>query len=246
MLHYRELPPSPRLAAHIECYWTICQQGPGPLQRVLPDGCADLLLTQTGSSAALSAVGPMTRYLDHSVPEGTRLFGVRFRPGRWRRALAVPGERIVDSIVPLEDLWGSRAGGLRERLAEAGSLEESARAVEAALSTPEGDEPIDRAVAFLVQAGGCVSMDDLARDAGLSPRQFRRVCLDRTGLTPKFLARVLRFRHAAARVGRNEVASAVALDCGYYDQAHLIRDFREFAGRTPGALADRANSVAAL
>jgi methylphosphotriester-DNA--protein-cysteine methyltransferase len=93
--------------------------------------------------------------------------------------------------------------------------------------------PVEHAVALLERTGGCAAVDDLAREAGLSARQFRRVCLERTGFTPKFLARVLRFRRAAARLASGRAAADLALDCGYYDQAHLIHDFREFSGRTP-------------
>lgn len=72
----------------------------------------------------------------------------------------------------------------------------------------------------------------------MSPRQFRRRCLEESGLTPKHLARVLRFRHAW-RMAHSAAAlnwSAIALDAGYCDQAHFIRDFREFTRETPMAV----------
>jgi AraC-like DNA-binding protein len=235
MLHYAEIPPLPHLASVIECFWTMRQDTPGPLHRVLPDGCADLLLTRTQSAATLDTVGPMTRFRDHVLPPGEQLMGVRFRPGRWSAVLAVPGERIVDAIVPLEDLWGARARRLLERLANASGIEECARAVESALPLEIEAGPVERAIAFLEHAGGLAGVDDLARAAGLSARQFRRICLEKTGFTPKFLARILRFRHAAASLDSATSAVDLALDSGYYDQAHLIRDFREFAGRTPGS-----------
>jgi len=149
--------------------------------------------------------------------------------------LAVPGDRIVDSVLPLEDLWGSRAKRLLERLANAGSPQECARIVQAALPEVRTAGPVERAVQMLERAGGSASIDELAAHAGLSPRQFRRLCLEKTGLPPKFLARILRFRTAAAKLDTCVSAADLALDCGYYDQAHLINEFREFAGRTPGA-----------
>ena len=97
--------------------------------------------------------------------------------------------------------------------------------------------PAQKAISWIEARHGCISIDELAHAAGLSPRQFRRVCLELTGLTPKFLARVLRFRRAlaATHTGRPDCA-ALAADCGYYDQPHLIRDFRQFAGRSPMAV----------
>jgi len=91
----------------------------------------------------------------------------------------------------------------------------------------------------MAERHGCVSIDEVADQCGLSARQFRRICLAQTGLTPKFLARILRFRHALAQVHAHPCAFAhMALDCGYYDQAHLINEFRELSGRTPAAAAD--------
>jgi len=81
---------------------------------------------------------------------------------------------------------------------------------------------------------GVVSLDEVASQAGLSPRQFRRLCREQTGLSPKLLARILRFRYAISRVHdeRGEHAG-LAADCGYFDQSHFIADFQRFSGQTP-------------
>jgi AraC-like DNA-binding protein len=234
-MSYREIAPPPQLAERVECFWTS-QTGAGQMQRVLPDGCADILFTRTSGGFALEAVGPMTRYRDHAAAPGQFHFGVRFRPGMWCDVMAVPADRIVDAVLPLEDLWGSRVRHLADPLAEAPSAEACVRIVAANLPPSAGVGPLERSVKFLERVRGCASIDELARQAGMSPRQFRRVCLAQTGLSPKLLARVLRFRHAVARIEPQADAVAVALDCGYYDQAHLIRDFREFAGQSPGRL----------
>jgi AraC-like DNA-binding protein len=147
----------------------------------------------------------------------------------------IPGDRLTDRIVPLEDLWGKRALHLLDRLAAARTFQECA-----AILTPPRVEPlpVERVIAWIDQRHGCVTMDQVARECGISPRQLRRTFLEQTGLSPKFLARVLRFRHAVAQAPRaGGDFAGLALDCGYYDQAHLIRDFREFAGRTPTAYA---------
>lgn len=236
MLQYHEFAPSPEWASTIECFWTMRAESLVPLHRVLPDGCADILLT----GASLDAVGPMTTYRDHVVAAGETI-GVRFRPGRWTTALKVPGNRIVDAIVPLEDLWGSPARRLVEQCGNARGTPDRIRAIEAALPHAARPDPVECAISFLALAEGSAGVEDLADEAGLSVRQFRRVCLEKAGLTPKLLARVLRFRHAAARIHAAQSAVALALDCGYYDQAHLVRDFREFSGRTPGQMSGLAH-----
>jgi len=80
----------------------------------------------------------------------------------------------------------------------------------------------------------------LASDAGLSERHFRRTCVAHAGVPPRYLRRILRFRSAVDRLRTIQRRSAqpnwayFAAAFGYYDQAHLIREFQEFAGCTPG------------
>ena len=177
----------------------------------------------------------MTRYADYTLPAGQVLVGVRFRPGAWRAVFGIPADRMTDRIVPLEDLWGNRARRLLDRLAEARTPSECARILSPPPSEPP---PLQGAIAAMERFYGCISMDEMARHCGMSPRQLRREFLEQTGLGPKFLARVLRFRRALELSPQAEGDFAgLAVDCGYYDQAHLNREFREFAGRTPAAYA---------
>jgi len=232
---YHEIAPRPELSRSVECYRTGFQNGAAAPTRVMPDGCADILFTRRGGTVRLDAVGPMTRYSDYTLETGQVMVGVRFRPGAWRPLFGIPGDRLTDRIVPLEEFWGKRARRLLDRLAAARSWQECT----AILSPPRAEPPpIERVVAWMERRHGCVTMDEVARECGISPRQLRRTFLEQTGLSPKFLARVVRFRRAlgqAPHAGGD--FAGLALDCGYYDQAHLIRDFREFAGRTPGAYA---------
>jgi AraC-like DNA-binding protein len=235
MLEYREIGPSTALAGSVECFWTLRSDGPATAHRVSPDGCADILFTDGN----LQVVGAMTRYQDYPHPAGGRVTGVRFRPGAWAGYFGIPGNRITDTILPLEELWGARARQLRERLGSANSLEQCAAIVEASMSRSEKPTPVERAIRWMEQCHGVVSIDQVAGHCGLSPRQFRRLCLEQSGLSPKFLARVLRFRRAVSRLANSKANGAdLAVDCGYYDQAHFINEFREFCGRTPSAVVE--------
>jgi len=126
---------------------------------------------------------------------------------------------------------------LHHRLDDAISIRDAVRILLANLPLPAAaPNPVQRAIESAAAAKGNVDPGCLAGSANLSPRSFRRRCLEESGLTPKRLCRVLRFRHAISRIAPQADAAELALDCGYYDQAHLIRDFREFAGRPPGTL----------
>ena len=99
---------------------------------------------------------------------------------------------------------------------------------------------VERAWRILVATQGTVAVQDLVRDSGWSRRHFTARFTDHTGLPPKAFARILRFQRAANLLGQpGRSLCEIALGCGYYDQAHLNRDFREFAGCTPTELRAR-------
>jgi AraC-like DNA-binding protein len=104
-----------------------------------------------------------------------------------------------------------------------------------------------RAVGAMTRTHGNANLDWIAAQANLSPRQFRRRCLEESGLTPKHLCRVLRFRHSnsLASASRRPDWADIAGRAGYYDQAHLIRDFREFTGQTPMSVFSNTSSAVA-
>jgi AraC-like DNA-binding protein len=232
MTEYREIVPSAAFVGSIEGFWRL--RTDEIAHRVTPDGCADLLFSL---GRPLQVVGAMTRYQDFAQPSGGVITGVRFRPGAWTSHFGISGGQITDRILPLEDLWGLRARAVEDRLNDAGSLEQWAGIIENSLRPVDEPTPVQRAIRWMERRRGIVSMDQLAGHCGLSPRQFRRLCLEQSGLSPKFLARVFRYRQAASRLAADSRWSAaeLALDCGYYDQAHFINEFRQFSGRTPSA-----------
>ena len=98
--------------------------------------------------------------------------------------------------------------------------------------------------ARIVNTGGRVSVDQLANDAGISSRQLERRFLREIGLGPKLLGRIIRFQQVFRAVEQCDAAwAAVAIECGYYDQAHLIRDFHQFARQTPAILFGRQSAL---
>lgn len=238
---YREIRPRPAYAETIECFWE--SRDSDRVHRVMPDGCADILFTMDGGRASLTVVGPMTRFEDFRLSAGGVLTGARFRPGMWTANLRVSGHQLTDVRPPLDGFWGQRAAHLAERLADARSIEDRARLLEGAIR-PAATDPLQRALQALERSRGCVEMDELASWCGISTRQLRRRCLERTGLTPKLLARILRFRHAFEGLpGDRRDFAQFALECGFYDQAHLINEFRAFAGRTPMAVFSNREGV---
>jgi AraC-like DNA-binding protein len=203
---------------------------------VFPDGCSDIIFEQPARDyGGLAIVGTMTHAQAFDIPGRHLTFGVRFRPGMAARLLRVPGSVAVDQAIPLADAWKAAAvRDLLEQLVSSGSSHDAIARFEASLADPAPLDPVEKSLAWLAECGGQISMDALADAASLSPRQFRRMCLERTGLSPKHLARVMRFRQAAKYAsGQHPDWADVAVASGYYDQAHLINEFKELAGVSP-------------
>lgn len=231
---YQEFAPSAPLQPFVECLWSVKTEAVVPAYVVPPDGCVDIVYSEHGG---LAAVGAMTTQQTMTLPAGEEVVGIRFRPGLGRAFLRVPPGQITDLLVPLEDVWGRAGRELHRQLEDAPSLiERVALLAGAARATQTQVNALHQAISAMVAAEGEADLDNVAGQANLSPRQFRRRVHEESGLTPKHLCRVLRFRRALRLLDGGKVWSAadLAAECGYYDQAHFIKDFREFQGCTPG------------
>jgi AraC-like DNA-binding protein len=237
MPDYREFAPSAHLADAVECVWSLRQtEMSAQMHRVVPDGCADILFTRKNGRASLQVVGPMTKFEDFPLAPGTINLGIRFRPAMWTAQLGIPAYELTDAVLPLEDLWGPRARTLLSQLMDTTSANACAKLLAQSVTAVEPRTPLQRAIAWMEQHQGLVPLDDAARHAGIGVRHFRRLCIALTGLSPKFLARVLRFRHAQRKVSPQAGQHAgLAAECGYTDQSHFIAEFRRFSGHTPSS-----------
>lgn len=223
---YREIAPSPALRPWVECFWSVSGE-PAGSRRILPDGCADLVFEPRGGEAMV--VGTMTTALLLDSPADAEFMGVRFHPGRAAAFLRIPLAEITDARVPLADVW---KGWSHEHPDVAALEAELLRRL-----APERDRRVDQAIARIVTSGGTARVEDLARETGLTRQHLARQFLHHVGVSPKTFARVMRFRRvvdAAAHEGDLDWAE-VAADHGYYDQSHLIAEFRDLAGTTPTA-----------
>jgi AraC-like DNA-binding protein len=180
---------------------------------------------------------------DHSQ-EGAQ---VMLTPLGARRLLGFPLDEVGDRLIDPSDLLGAAARDVAERLQEANSsagrlaILEKEMTRRLALSRDGPPRDLIWALRRLEAMFGRVGVNALARELGCSRKhlsvRFRR----EFGVTPKLFARVARFDHAVQLMRRDRVASlaALAMDCGYADQAHLTRDFCEFAGSPPAAFLRR-------
>ena len=229
---YREHSPMVELSPFVECFWSV-EASAVINTGVPPDGCVDIVFSP---GFGLRVVGAMTTEQRFTLDAGAQTVGVRFRPGMARAILRISPAEFTDTFVEIQDLWPQRGKELLTQLGELQSASHRIAALHQAVKLPEAViNPVERAIQTICLTHGNVNLDDLASQANLSPRQFRRRCHEEAGLTPKHLCRILRFRRARqlARLSPKTNWAKIAAEAGYFDQAHLIRDFHEFTGRTP-------------
>ena len=253
--------PTPALAAHVEWLWAN-ERGalPHPRERNLPRGRADLIialrqdhLTRYADDADLAGLrlrgglvqGPMQQFFLRDTSAPSSVVGVQFRPGGAAALLGVPLGELAGQVVALDDLWGARAWSLREQLQSLPAPASRLQALEAFLlgclqrrraclaPSPE----LQWALREFDAQPGVAQVEAVRAAVGWSAQRFIAQFRREVGLAPKQYCRVRRFSAVVERLaaGRDVNWAEVALDAGYSDQPHLIREFRSFAGLTPGA-----------
>ena len=197
----------------------------------------------TPSGLDIHALGGRQRVHRKLLRGGQRVAGARLRLGTTEAVLGVPASALTGRLVALEELWGA-AGTRRlcDRLADARDTVEAAAILESAiaerLALTNSQATGTRLVLAAADRLTSANVNAVADELGVSERHLRRLFRETTGVGPKTFAKLARFRHAvrAARAKNHASWATIAAAAGYYDQAHLISEFRTIAGVTPQAL----------
>ncbi len=241
-VRYREHAPDAALASLVRCYWTSTGDGvpaAARVNRVLPDGCMDIIFDlRDGSARGTIVVGAMlqARVFQHSGPSD--MLGVRFVPGAAPLFLRNDAAELTAQVVAADALW-SAAGALTERLREGHDLAGRLRVINAELRRrlqPDRANPAAlQGMALIERARGQLRIDVLCRSLNVSERTLQRAFASQVGLTPKQAIRIMRFRGALRlmQAAPRRTLAHIALSGGYADQAHFTREFRELAALTP-------------
>ena len=263
-MHYREYPPSPDLAPFVRCFWTLSGAPPqGAPERLLPDGRTEIAIHLGDPFDRLVAPGCRERQhralfigqLDTHVslePTGVvSVFGACFHPDGASAFTHWPQHETAGYILPLDDIWGAGACALEESVRNAcghtGRIAAAESFLRRRIRRREPD-PRLRAAIELIEGEPWQHIAAIAASTGSTARRLERVFLDRVGCPPKTLARINRFQRVLAlREQRPHWNWArAAAESGYYDQAHLIADFRRFSGSTPALHQDDVTAMERL
>jgi len=184
-------------------------------------------------------VGPQLTPVKIDINQRHKAVRVGFHPGGLHRMLGLSLHEMADGNYNAADVFGIAMKRVQEQLEEADGFDAIKDVVELfllkQLLRTKPFLPFDHAMLHLVKYHGNLSMEKTASLSCLSLRQFERVCKQRIGMPPKLFARIIRFSKAY-RIHENfphKNWTSIAHECGYFDQMHFIRDFKEFAGVSP-------------
>jgi AraC-like DNA-binding protein len=238
---YREFRPRGELSDLVVCTWEreVPLAGAPPAQRVVPDGCIDLVWR----GFELMVAGPDSRPFMSPLEPGETVVGLRLRPGAAGQALGLPASELRDMRAWLRDIWDGDGLELEERVGAAGAPARRREVLEDALleRRPRMKEPDPLVLAAARGLGLPGSrVRSLSRALGTSERQLLRRFNAAVGYGPKMLDRVLRFQRfvslAPTLAAGDAGLARAAAELGYADQAHLTRDCVRLSGITPARL----------
>ena len=254
-MEFRRRRPRGALAGFVELLWywdePVRQHD---FERLLPDGSMELVINLCDDEIRVydrrdvrsyerlegcALVGPHSQYFVIDTAQQGRVLGVHFRPGGAFPFFRPPAEELHGLHVSLSDLWGEFGREMRERLLAASTVDAKFELLEAALMARLA-KPLERhrAVSYALEefcGGGARTIADVTEATGLSARRFVEVFKQQVGLAPKQYCRVRRFQRLIQTLPSGQAIdwAGMAADCGYFDQAHLIHEFRAISGLSP-------------
>ncbi|HEX6495687.1 MAG TPA: AraC family transcriptional regulator [Acidobacteriaceae bacterium] len=256
---YRLKPKMP-LGALVECLW-YWEGAPAPhrQERLLPQAQAAMILNlrddpiaiyedEGGARSYGTAVfsGARSNCFTIDCDQQERVVGVQFAVGGACPFFRMPMLELEDASFDMTDLWGREAGWLRERVLAAATpramLQVLAACLEERLHLAQRNTlQLHPAVVYIANqldiCDGPARVQAVTGKIGMSQRRIAQLFHEQVGVSPKTFHRVRRFQNTIQRLRVAERVNwaELALDCGYYDQAHLSHDFRQIAGMTPSA-----------
>lgn len=225
------------------------------IDRFLPDGNTEIIidfddvpkyiydnetLKEIQACHHVWASGVRTEFI--SIPSGkhSAMLVISFKKGMAYPFFPIPMNEISDCVLDADLLWGNKFSHLRERLREIKDLVKRFEAVETFLlknfhSSLHLNPCVDYALAEIIRQPDHINLRRMSEKIGYSQKHFIGMFKRQVGITPKAYLRIIRFQKAINEIEHSKAVdwTGISLDCGFFDQAHFINDFKSFSGFTP-------------
>ncbi len=241
---YREFLPHPGLSEYIKCFWhTYTAPGINNEYDILPDGYFDMIFSMKNYRVTdISMTGIWDQMITVALQGGTGMFGVRFKPAALTGLLKINVSEMLNRTADIDLKEFSLETSLITDSLSGGNLniliDHLNRRFLSQLSN-SGDSRIKAFFELVDRSSGTEPVESICREIGLSTRQVCRKVTGLLGIGAKEYSGITRFRENLA-----SIAEGKGYD-GFYDQSHLIKNFKKYTGMTPGQL-NPANNVRIL
>jgi AraC-like DNA-binding protein len=249
MLLSTHIPQMP-LAMFVDYFWYVQGYNPAHSKELaLPDGSVEVVIDLREDTIRLfdsrnrelnfgSSIlcGPHSDYFVIDTACESRVIGIHFKPGGIHAFVKEPLDEILNVHISLHTIWGSRVSEIRDELLASLVPDEMFRVLERRLlSLATKDLERHPAVQFVLSNLHDGQIAEIIEQIGISHRRFNEIFKHEVGMTPKRLSRIYRFQEVLRSIsdGKKISWTDIALACGYYDQAHFVKDFQSFSGINP-------------
>ena len=254
-MNYQQYEPSLELQPFIKCFWSL-KAPASPVaekQRIVPDGCMEMIFhcgdlyeqfLDDGKKILQPrsfVFGQITSPLEIAPKGASDIIAARFHPDGFSPFNSMPLSKMENKAISLNSLFNKEGLQLEEQVLTASENAKRIKIIEVfllnKLKSPEVTDRIAKqSVEMLLKLNGQLSVDDLAAHLKINRRQLERKFSSTIGLSPKQLAKVIRLQATLKMLEKKQFTSltSLAYENGYFDQAHFIKDFKEFTGMSPG------------
>jgi AraC-like DNA-binding protein len=241
---YLEFEPAQHLNRYIYCYWVSPAIVEGSLvERLVPDGCTDLLfgMDKAGNSCRNIIVGTMSEGATVNMDnDSIQTFGVRFYPGGLQAFIRESADKFTDKMEYIETLEQKILVELQQFLSRIPSIPEKIAFVNQYFtlkqrSNIQWENDFQNIVYCIYKSNGNIRLSEIARKEAISEKQITRIVHNRVGLSTKELINIIRMQNVLRIINANRRGKIIdiALETGYYDQAHFTKDFIKFCDMSP-------------
>ena len=253
-MDYQTYDPREDLSAFVKCYWTL--DGPKEempkRQKIVPDGCMEMIfhfgdlykqyIDKENSiiQPRCFVIGQLTTPLEIEPTGEIGIFSVRFHPGGFIPFSTIPIKKFENTAVALDQVYGIKGKEIADQILTTQTSSERIKFIEAFLLDRLRDKTtinnvVKSTVDTILAVEGSLKIDQLAKDTRITRRQLERKFSSTVGISPKQLSKTIRLQATLKKLLSEEFENltAIAHEGDYYDQAHFIKDFKEFTGLTP-------------
>ena len=254
-MDYQTFQPHPDLAPFVKCYWTleVPAGNEAQRQRIIPDGCIEMAFIlgdniKRYTSGDEFVLQPRAMVLGQTLepfyiePTGyVNTFAIRFYPYGFANFVTTPIGNLANRETPLESLFESKAAlEIHQKIISARNTSQRIQIIEVFLlermqSKAVRDNIVKETVDVLLATNGSAPINTILKNDLAKRRQLERKFSKQIGISPKQLGKVVRLQAALKMLysGNVDTLTKIAYESEYYDQAHFIKDFKEFTGTGP-------------